>query len=196
MENFQATTPTYPMGDTGYTRNNFHSQPTILLTVNYYDSYSFLNLCPTNTKASLTYAAQSEYDIKYTVDKSMLTGKRIYYNNGTAYLTHAYYYNWQGKLIQALSTNHLNGMEKEHFSYTYTNNVSRKTHTHTANGKNYTQLYAYSYDHADRLKKTTHELRIDGISKGVITLAEYEYIAYFGDTRPVISVIPAQSFLL
>ena len=55
--------------------------------------------------------------------------------------------------------------------YTFTDKPATVTHTHTASGKpTRTEMYTYSYDHADRLLKVEHTL---GGTK--ITLADYAY---------------------
>ena len=55
--------------------------------------------------------------------------------------------------------------------YTFTDKPATVTHTHTASGKpTRTEMYTYSYDHADRLLKVEHTL---GDTK--ITLADYAY---------------------
>ena len=56
-------------------------------------------------------------------------------------------------------------------SYTFTDKPATVTHTHAASGKTTrTEVYTYSYDHADRLLKVEHTL---GGTK--ITLADYAY---------------------
>ena len=55
--------------------------------------------------------------------------------------------------------------------YTFTDKPATVTHTHTASGKpTRTEMYTYSYNHADRLLKVEHTL---GGTK--ITLADYAY---------------------
>ena len=58
--------------------------------------------------------------------------------------------------------------------YTFTGQPATVTHSHTASGKSTrTEVYTYSYDHADRVSKVEHTL---GGTK--ITLADYTYDSF------------------
>jgi RHS repeat-associated protein len=82
------------------------------------------------------------------------------------------YYDYKGQLIQRKETNHLDGLEKEYFAYTFTGNVSKKKHVHSALGMAaQTEVYTYSYDHADRLTETKHKLN----NNAEISLAKNTY---------------------
>ncbi len=152
------------------------TSPTIL-SVNYYDNYEFMgiNSLPATTDANFKYTADANYGTWYAGDytdankyknKGLLTGTLTAQLNSngtvsTTYLCSVMYYDYKGQLIQANSNNHLTGgFEKEYIIYNdYTGQPLKRKHVHQATGKTtLTEDYAYSYDHAGRLLKTTHKL--------------------------------------
>ena len=89
----------------------------------------------------------------------------------TTKLYAAHYYDIRGREVKAVQGNSLNGHDVTSTAYTFTDKPATVTHTHTASGKPaQTEIYTYSYDHADRLSKVEHTL---GGTK--VTLASYAY---------------------
>ena len=83
----------------------------------------------------------------------------------------AYYYDIKGRVAKTVQSNLLGGYDVTATIYTFTDKPATVTHTHTASGKpTRTEMYTYSYNHADRLLKVEHTL---GGTK--ITLADYAY---------------------
>lgn len=157
---------------------------TIPLVVNYYDDYGFLNI-DEKYKNLLEYSfedlpASEEYEayFKNTTSrqqstKGMLTGTFVNIpalNNG---VMTAIYYDDKKNIIQSRSTNHLDGYDKNWFSYSYSGLKLKHLHVHNPNRyqSSVTEMYEYAYDHAARLKQVSHTLN----DAPRVTLAAYTY---------------------
>jgi len=91
--------------------------------------------------------------------KGLLTGTITAMLETNEFLYSAFYYDYRGRTIQAKSTNHLGGLEKEYIQYDFTGNPLKRLHIHTIPKKDpITEEYTYEYDHAGRLKTTKHKL--------------------------------------
>ncbi|MCU6167804.1 hypothetical protein KWH76_23655, partial [Enterobacter roggenkampii] len=67
-------------------------------------------------------------------------------------------------------------IEKEYTAYNFTGQPTQRKHIHQVTGKNtQTEVYVYTYDHAGRLLKTTHQLTDGTTVKPQVTLAENTY---------------------
>ncbi len=144
-----------------------------LLSVNYYDNYNFLNKLPAASKSILTYTEKSGYDTRYENTKGLLTGTRIYdLYHSTQFTVSAYYYDYKGNQVQVLSTNHMGGYDKNYYRLSFTGKVKKLMHEHYVTGQQViTQVYTYTYDHAERLLKTEYQLN----GNTPVTLSENTY---------------------
>ena len=157
-----------------------------ILSANYYDSYEFLGMAEVPNNTNTQYLAESGYGVCYGdhqtanryKNKGLLTGtiSAQQLSDGTISPTYLYsvmYYDSRGRLIQSKSNNHLSGgIEQEYIAYNFTGQPSQKKHVHQATGKTtQTEVYAYTYDHAGRLKKETYQLN----GAAPETLAENTY---------------------
>ena len=80
----------------------------------------------------------------------------------------------KGRVTKVVQNNLLGGYDVTNTVYTFTGQPATVTHSHTASGKSTrTEVYTYSYDHADRVSKVEHTL---GGTK--ITLADYTYDSF------------------
>lgn len=174
----------------GYTWNSLISvinkDQCYILSVNYYDDYKYRALSgfsASNMKYDDGSGINAVYLKRYGTDASLFEHKGLLTGTATALLddsdTMLYscmYYDNKKQLIQTKATNHLGGIEKEYIAYNFTGQPVRRTHIHMATGKpTQSEIYTYSYDHAGRLLKTTHQLT-DGTSvKPTATLAENTY---------------------
>ena len=155
-----------------------------VLQVNYYDDYG--RMLPRHGEPLITelgYTTESGYDsyyynatLKGNSGKGLLLGTRTRYTNGTGAvggeIITTFYYDAKGRVVQSKSTNHMGGYDKEYFAYNFTGQPIQKKHVHSASGKTtQTEVYAYTYDHAGRLLKTTHQLN----SGATTILAENSY---------------------
>ncbi len=141
---------------------------------NFYDTYDFLNLSAFSAyKSNLTYLVQSGYDAKYSYTinskdysgKGLLTGTAVPLLDNSGILLTANYYDDKGRMVQALSNNHLGGYDKEYFKYNFTGQPLKKQHLHTAPLSasvtypvSIKEVFDYVYDHAGRLQTTNHTI--------------------------------------
>ena len=106
--------------------------------------------------------------------KGSLTGSAVTVSGSSTKIYKGYYYDVKGRVTKVVQNNLLGGYDVTNTVYTFTGQPSTVTHSHTASGKSTrTEVYTYSYDHADRVSKVEHTL---GGTK--ITLADYTYDSF------------------
>ena len=171
-EQFYKGEQQYPMGNTGYSRGVFDVHPMKLLTVNYYDSYDFLNFVANPTRSQMAFESFGE-NTETANAKGLLTGTRTYYLTGTSgYSETVYYYDYRGREIQRRTTNHLGGYDVVSTQYDFVNNITDTWSSQsTNNGLTTTEHYHYEYDHANRLLTTTYTFN----NEPPIELQSYHY---------------------
>ncbi|WP_324760148.1 DUF6443 domain-containing protein [Sphingobacterium thalpophilum] len=170
----------------------FATTPSIL-TVNYYDSYDFRGMADIPA-SSTEYNVEAGYGVQYTGGtKDLLTGTLVAQiatdgTIGSTYLYSVFYYDNRGRLIQTKSNSHLSGgMEKQYTAYNFSGQPILRKHVHIATGKNtQTEVYAYSYDNAGRLFKTTHQLT-DGTSTKPQVVLDQKSFDNFGRLKSVVN---------
>ena len=147
-----------------------------------YDDYDFLAGEDGDCQEHLQYAAMSAYGTRHTNTRGLLTGERVYrLGEDGAYDVHAYYYDERGRIVQTHATNHLGGYEGEYHRYSFTGQVLKRRHEHSAAGQpNVTEVYDYTYDHADRLLTATHA--INGGTPVTLVSNQYDAIGRLGST--------------
>ena len=106
--------------------------------------------------------------------KGSLTGRAVTVSGSSTKIYKGYYYDVKGRVTKVVQNNLLGGYDVTNTVYTFTGQPATVTHSHTASGKSTrTEVYTYSYDHADRVSKVEHTL---GGTK--ITLADYTYDSF------------------
>ena len=106
--------------------------------------------------------------------KGSLTGSAVTVSGNSTKIYKGYYYDVKGRVTKVVQNNLLGGYDVTNTVYTFTGQPATVTHSHTASGKSTrTEVYTYSYDHADRVSKVEHTL---GGTK--ITLADYTYDSF------------------
>ena len=133
-----------------YTGKNPSSSPTVLVQ-SYYDGYGFVGGTglPTGqfTKDTSGYGRGS------------LTGSAVTVFGSSTKIYKAFYYDIKGRMTKSVQNNLLSGYDITSTVYTFSNKPSGVSHTHTASGKTTrTEVYTYTYDHADRISKVQHSL--------------------------------------
>ena len=131
-----------------YTGKNPSSSPTVLVQ-SYYDGYGFVGGTglPTGqfTKDTSGYGRGS------------LTGSAVTVFGSSTKIYKAFYYDIKGRMTKSVQNNLLSGYDITSTVYTFSDKPSGVTHTHTASGKTTrTEVYTYTYDHADRISKVQH----------------------------------------
>ncbi len=144
-------------------------------TVNYYDNYTFKGktLSVFNT-VNFQYGMPSGFeDKRYGTDsdltsaKGQLTGRvtalfgQSTLSDPNKYTASIYYYDDKGRTVQSVSSNYLGGYNKESTNYSFSGQPTKtelyhQTSAGTTSGIK--ETYVYTYDHADRLLKTTHQV--------------------------------------
>ena len=117
----------------------------------YYDGYGFVGGTglPTGqfTKDTSGYGRGS------------LTGSAVTVFGSSTKIYKAFYYDIKGRMTKSVQNNLLSGYDITSTVYTFSDKPSGVTHTHTASGKTTrTEVYTYTYDHADRISKVRHSL--------------------------------------
>src|SRR5690606_7546291 len=139
--------------------------------INYYDDYSF--------KSATLLPASSGLDSTYLV-KTLLTGSKVFKDDGTTPLLTVNYYDKRGRLIQSASQNHLNtitpGTDYVTNTYSFVGEVltSKREHKASASGAVTTLLTTNNYDHVGRLKDSKHKINTQ--TEVVIARNEYNEI--------------------
>ena len=133
-----------------YTGKNPSSSPTVLVQ-SYYDGYGFVGGTglPTGqfTKDTSGYGRGS------------LTGSAVTVFGSSTKIYKAFYYDIKGRMTKSVQNNLLSGYDITSTVYTFSDKPSGVSHTHTASGKTTrTEVYTYTYDHADRISKVRHSL--------------------------------------
>ena len=106
--------------------------------------------------------------------KGSLTGSAVTVSGSSTKIYKGYYYDVKGRVTKVVQNNLLGGYDVTNTVYTFTGQPATVTHSHTASGKSTrTEVYTYSYDHADRVSKVEHTL-----GGTTITLADYTYDSF------------------
>ena len=130
---------------------------------NYYDSYGFAG--------GTGFPASQFANDTSTHGKGKLTGCEVTVLGSGNKLYAAYYYDDKGREMKTVQSNLLGGYDVTSTTYTFSGMPQTVTHTHNNGGTaSLTEVYAYTYDHANRLTKVEHTL--DGAK---VTLASYTY---------------------
>ena len=91
--------------------------------------------------------------------RGSLTGSAVTVFGSSTKIYKAFYYDIKGCMTKSVQNNLLSGYDITSTVYTFSNKPSGVTHTHTASGKTTrTEVYTYTYDHADRISKVRHSL--------------------------------------
>ena len=131
--------------------------------VNHYDGYDFVGT---------GMFAAPEFEAGSVSGKGLLTGSVAYGLNVAGPVRTVFHYDNKGRVVKETASNGLNGFDTRVTTYSFTDKPLTVTHTHTASGKEgLTEVYTYTYDHADRLSSVKHRLN-DGTE---VVLANYTY---------------------
>jgi RHS repeat-associated protein len=124
----------------------------------FYDDYSFLKDLPADQQTKLAYQSTEGYSQEFVNPGGMLTGKRIYYSSNR-YTTTVYYYDDKGRIVQTRATNHLGGYDISCAELNFSGNPLKILKEHsTLLNSGISEVYNYTYDHAGRLLRETHQL--------------------------------------
>lgn len=160
----------------GYTSGNL--TPSTLLTVNYYDNYSFLSYSGNNPSGILTSTTLSGYDSPAPTTpyaKTLLTGTRVYHlDNPALFEVTALYYDKYARVVQSRASNHLGGYDITYNALNFTGKPTKTYKTHGINGASdtYTELYSYYYNIGQQVLGITHQ--VNGGKMAVLVSNTYD----------------------
>jgi len=144
-----------------------------LLTVDYYDDYSFPSYSTTfNFVSFATYADKSN------MTRGLNTGGKVRNLSTGEMMLSVTYYDDKGRAIQVHSENHLGGLtalnqgtDRVDTEYDFDGSVKKMERRHKAYGATTTVLMTYIYDHMGRKKVVNHSIN----GAGPVTLSEEDY---------------------
>ena len=158
-------------GAYNYTWNTLSgTSGTMVTQAFYYDNYDFKTTTTGLNNANYTYTAPAGFDNqRFGVDTAKVKNKglmtasiSVMLDDPNKKINTVFYYDYRGRMIQSVASNHLSGYEKEYINYSFTGNPVWKYSIHSASGKdNITELYKFAYDHANRPTTTTYKLNSD-----------------------------------
>ena len=151
--------------------------PTVLSAV-YYDSYGFMgksNSIPND--ATTAYAEVPGYGKRYPGGcRGQQTGSYIAKlsktGTVTGYVYQVMYYDERYRIVQQRGNNELGGTDLTCTAYSFTGKPTQVKQVHSVPGKEtVTEVRQHTYDHADRLLRTSYQLNTDA----PVTLVDHVY---------------------
>jgi RHS repeat-associated protein len=161
---------TTPSGYSNRSAPDFNS-PQVLLTINYYDDYSFLsNKNIVADPVASIYQTPGQGQLNHP--RGLLTGTRTAILGTDSLLLTVNYYDEKGQLVLSRSDNHLGGYDMVTSTYNeMTGELLTSVRKHTGNGSNaVTIANRYTYDHMGRKKgswqkiNTSPEVQLSGLA--------------------------------
>lgn len=146
----------------GYTLTN--SFPTItesnLLTIAYYDDYSFLGNSGWDAEGhSFSFQPDGAFpEPQFTSVKRLSTGSKIKLLGQNKWLNAVVYYDKKYRPIQSVQEHHLGGVDRTFSEYNFPGWVLKTKRVHNSTLGSATILEEYEYDHGGRLTKHYHTI--------------------------------------
>ncbi|MDR0231837.1 MAG: DUF6443 domain-containing protein [Dysgonamonadaceae bacterium] len=158
------------------------TQGSMVIQANYYDNYDFRTNTTGLNNSNYTYSTPSGYvSQRYGTDTDIVKSKGLQTGSITVMLDDpnkkmgaVFYYDYRNRMIQSIAANHLSGYEKEYIEYTFTGQPKKIQKVHKTFGSQITEIYEYSYDHANRPTTTLYQL--DANPSFVISSLSYDEI--------------------
>ena len=146
----------------GYQLKGVTLESPCLLSANYYDHYEFLGKNGIPNDMTTVYVEETGYGKRNAGGcKGQLTGiwtSLLSARPGT-FTYSVMYYDDRYRIIQQRGNNELGGTEIVHTAYNFSGNPLEEKRIHTVPGTEPTvELHRHTYDHANRLLKTSYQL--------------------------------------
>jgi RHS repeat-associated protein len=164
-----------------FTEPNFVSANFLVLTVSYYDDYTFRPLVKTSlfntgeaNYLSTVLTGQYKYDVagnSFPIVKGQITGTKVRILGDTTFLWSVNYFDDHYRVVQSVSANAKGGADRATNLYDFTGKVLRSMLSHRVGAITHTVAKHYDYDHAGRLLKTWH--KVDSRPEVILSAMEY-----------------------
>jgi RHS repeat-associated protein len=164
---------------TGYTQSRTYPPNPIetnLLSVTYYDDYSFRFYSGWDAEAK-SYAYVEENNLPpfttlLATYKGYTTGSKVRVGgvSDTRWLNSVTYYDNKYRVIQTTTENHLNGTDRLSSEIDFAGRTKQTLRTHATSAGSFTLLEKYDYDHTGRMLKTWQTL--DGAPQPTLVAAQ------------------------
>jgi len=162
----ERTAAATPAGYTKYTNVSFPIQVRNPRVVNYYDDHKF---------EGADIAGLGITGLTYTdKNKTLLTGTKVYKDDGTLPLLTINYYDTRARLVQTVSQNHLSGTDRITNTYLFSGELATSTQVHIAKGATTTIVTKNDYDHVGRLVQT--KKKVNALAEIIQSKNEYNQI--------------------
>lgn len=123
-----------------------------LLTILYYDDYSFLSNSQWDAESnSYSFVPETGYTgVPFSNTKDLVTGGKMKILNTTTWLNNVNYYDNRYRLLQTISENQYGKTERITKEYDFVDNILKAKQTHTDATQTFTSNRRYTYDMAGR----------------------------------------------
>jgi RHS repeat-associated protein len=157
-ESYNGVASTQGYTNTAFPAATFPAPNFKVLSVTYYDTYSFVtDLFGDNYKYTPN-DVPSQEATENTKVRGMITGAKINILSSSNFLLSVTYYDKKYRVIQTKNLNHKSGIDRVTNIYDFVKLVDSKA-SHTNNTTTYTQERQYTYDHILRPKRIFHKLQ-------------------------------------
>ena len=161
----------------GYVVSGITLNTPVILTARYFDSYDFIGQNDFPSGTATAYESADPYGKRYDggcrgQQTGSLTARLSKTGSVTGYLYSVMYYDDRYRMIQQKGNNELNGTKQTYIAYSFTGQPTEVKQVYAIPGEEtITEIRKHTYDHADRLLRTTYQLNNDPL----ITLVDNVY---------------------
>lgn len=143
-----------------------------LLTVNYYDNYSFIGTLPAGMQEDFAWKPVEGCTRRGDCATGLLTGQRVFILGDTASTVTAMYYDEKGRVVQTVASNHKGGIDRYSLSLSFTGKPLTSKAEHSTSTHADVVCSHYDYDSRDRLTATA--VSHDGAAFSTLYKMEYD----------------------
>lgn len=157
-----------------------------LLSVTYYDDYSFL--VGKEFGQELAYRKAADYDSRYECSnypafsaRGLLTGTATRILGDSVMLYKSVYYDYHGNVIQSHEQNAMGGYDHYYYRLSFTGKPIAIRHEHSSSDAKNVYVYSYTYDNMERLLSVS--LAKDGGNPATLARNTYDEFGHLQNCR-------------